>query len=289
MALHLAKNSDTKFGGGMAIGLYRSIRRWVCVYSVFFQDALVYRANALIWLMTDTVPAIIMPLLWLSSYNGRASINGFTPSNMVMYYMVVLFLTCVVESHVMWDMANEIKQGKFNIYLTRPYSYRAYMYASNISWRLMRTFVFVPLFAMILLLFHRWVHWEPGGYNFGWEFWVAVVLGHFVSFTISYALGLLGLYVVEVHSIYMFYYLPLIIFSGQLAPLSFFPPKVAALAMVLPFGYTLGFPAQVFIRHVTGPAIWHGFAMQLLWIAVATAGTALLWRGGLKRYTAYGI
>ena len=239
--------------------------------------------------MTDTVPAIVMPLLWLSSYNGRASINGFTPSAMVVYYMVVLFLTCAVESHVMWDMATEIKAGKFNIYLTRPYSYRAYIYASNISWRLMRTFVFIPLFAIILLMFHRWVHWNPADYDFGWQFWAAIVLGHIVSFSLSFALGLLGLYVVEVHSIYMFYYLPLVIFSGQIAPLAFFPAKVAFFAKLLPFGYTLGFPAQIFIRQTTGTMIWAGFAMQLMWIALATGLSVILWRGGLKRYTAYGI
>jgi ABC-2 type transport system permease protein len=269
--------------------LFHSVRRWLAVYSVFFQDALVYRGNALIWLMTDTMPAIVMPLVWLSSYNGRSAIHGFTPSNMVVYYMVVLFLTCVVESHIMWDMANDVKNGKFNVYLIRPFSYRGYMYASNVSWRLMRTVVFVPLFAVVLFIFRRWVHWDPASYDFGWDFWVAVVLAHFVSFSISYALGLLGLYVVEVHSIYMFYYLPLVIFSGQMAPLSFFPPKIAALAMMLPFGYTLGFPAQIFIRHVTGPAVWHGFLMQILWIAIATIAAEFLWRGGLKRYTAYGI
>lgn len=49
------------------ISLLRPLVKWFHVYAIFFQDALVYRATAFIWLMTDTVPAIIMPLLWLSS------------------------------------------------------------------------------------------------------------------------------------------------------------------------------------------------------------------------------
>src|SRR5579863_2303105 len=122
----------------------RALTKWWAVYLVFFQDALVYKANAVIWLMTDTVPAILMPLIWLNSYNGRATIGGFTPSAMVVYYMVVLFLTCVVESHIMWDINTDVKQGKFNVYLLRPYSYMAYAYASNLSWRLMRTIMFIP-------------------------------------------------------------------------------------------------------------------------------------------------
>ncbi|HEX5323827.1 MAG TPA: ABC-2 family transporter protein [Capsulimonadaceae bacterium] len=268
---------------------FKALTKWWAVYSVFFQDALVYKANATIWLMTDTVPAILMPLIWLNSYNGRATIGGFTPSAMVVYYMVVLFLTCVVESHIMWDMNNDVKQGKFNVYLTRPYSYMAYAYASNLSWRLMRTIMFVPLFAVVLWLFHPWVRWNPQLYDFGWRFWLAVVLGHVVSFGLTYAMGLLSLYLVEARSVYNFYYLPLVIFSGQIAPLTFFPQWMLTLARFLPFSYTLSLPAQIFIGHVHGRDVWMGYAGQLAWIAVSFSAAALLWRGGLKRYTAFGI
>ena len=267
----------------------RALTKWWAVYLVFFQDALVYKANAVIWLMTDTVPAILMPLIWLNSYNGRSEINGFTPSAMVVYYMVVLFLTCVVESHIMWDINTDVKQGKFNVYLTRPYSYMAYAYASNLSWRLMRTIMFIPLFGVVLALFHKWVTWNPRLYDFGWHFWLAVALGHIVSFGITYAMGLLSLYLVEARSVYNFYYLPLVIFSGQIAPLSFFPKGVAEFARGLPFGYTLSLPAQIFIGRVHGNDLWFGYAGQLFWIAVSFSLAAILWRGGLKRYTAFGI
>lgn len=267
----------------------RALTKWWAVYLVFFQDALVYKANAVIWLMTDTVPAIIMPLIWLNSYNGRATIGGFTPSQMVVYYMIGLFLTCVVESHIMWDINTDVKQGKFNIYLTRPYSYMAYAYASNLSWRLMRTIMFVPLFAVVLTIFHRWVTWDPSLYDFGWRFWLSVVLGHIVSFGITYSMGLLSLYLVEARSVYNFYYLPQVIFSGQIAPLSLFPKAIAAFAGLLPFSYTIFFPIQIFLGNVHGEALWKGYAMQLLWIAISFTVSALLWRGGLKRYTAFGI
>jgi ABC-2 type transport system permease protein len=265
------------------------VRTWLTIYGVFFQEALVYRANAMIWLMTDTVPAFVMPLIWLSSFNGRAEIQGYTPSHMVIYYMVVLFLASVVEAHIMWDMAADVKQGKFNIYLTRPFSYMAYCGASNLSWRLMRTLIFVPIFCVILAVFHKYVHWHAEDYNFGWQFWLAVLFGHILSFCITYAMGLLALWLVETQSLFHFYYLPLIIFNGQLAPLTFFPKAVRDVAVFLPFNYTLGFPAQVFVRGLTPHAVAFGFAMQLGWIAVAVVASVFLWRGGLKRFTAFGI
>lgn len=269
--------------------LFKELKKWGRVYSVFFQDAVVYKANAVIWLMTDTVPAVIMPLVWLASYNGRATIGGFNPSQMVVYYMVILFLSCAVESHILWDIASEVKEGKFNVSLTRPFSYMAYQYAGNISWRLMRTLIFVPLFLIVLAMFGRWVHWDARQYDFGWHFWLALILGHFVSFMITYAMGLLSLYFVEARSIFNFYYLPLILFNGQIAPLAFFPPAVAKAALVLPWAYTLSFPAQIFIRQMSPAHLWLGFGMQVFWMAAGFGASVLLWRGGLKRYTAYGI
>lgn len=256
---------------------------------MFLQDALVYRANAVIWLMTDTVPSILMPLVWLASYNNRPTLGGYSPSQIVVYYIVVLFLTCIVESHIMWDMANDIKNGTINVWLARPVNYMAAMYASNVSWRLMRTAIFVPLFFVVVAIFHRWVKFTPDAYDYGWRFWLAVVLGHVISFLLSYAMGLISLTVVEARSIYNFYYLPLILFNGQLAPLSCFPPVIARVAYCLPFGYTIAFPAQIFLKHVPVAMMVHGFEMQIVWVVIGIAATNVLWKRGLKRYTAYGI
>ena len=270
-------------------GLWSGLRKWLAFYRVAFADALAYRASAVIWLLTDTFPAIVMPLIWLASYHGRPTIGGFSPSQMVVYYLNVLFLSCVVESHIMWDIASYVKDGSINSYLTRPFSFAATTYAQNVSWRLMRSLMFIPLFCLVLGIFHRWVHWDAGQYNFGWSFWLAVILGHFVSFFLAYAMGMLAFFVIEVQSIYYAYYLPEILFNGQIAPLSFFPHAIAKFANLLPFVYTMSFPAQVFVGRIKGPALWMGLAYQVGWIVIAYAAGALLYREGLKRYASSGI
>jgi ABC-2 type transport system permease protein len=125
--------------------------------------------------------------------------------------------------------------------------------------------------------------------NAGPAFWLSVVLAHVMSFVITYSLGLLSLWIYEVRSLYNFYYLPSLIFSGQIAPIALFPSSWQAIVRVLPFQYTLAFPAGVFLERITGTQLMFGFGMQIAWILVGMAASALLWRGGLKRYTAFGI
>lgn len=266
----------------------RSVRIWWAALLLFIQDSFVYRANAFIWMMTDVVTAVTMPLIWLSSYNGRGQIHGFTPSQMVVYYIVVLGVGSIVEAHIMWDMAQQVKEGKFNAYLIRPMSFMGYMFAANLGWRVVRTFIGLPVIAGVVFAFHRYI--PPTMHvNIGPAFWISVILAHVMSFMITYPLGLLSLWFYEVRSLYNFYYLPSMIFSGQIAPIALFPAGMQIVFRLLPFGYTLSFPASIFLRRVSGEAMYTGFAIQIGWIAAGFAISAVLWRGGLKRYTAFGI
>jgi len=56
--------------------LYLWLRKVWAVFSIYFQDSLAYRGQAVIWILTDVVPALVMPLVWLSAYNGRSAIGG---------------------------------------------------------------------------------------------------------------------------------------------------------------------------------------------------------------------
>ena len=266
----------------------RGLRVWWACLLLFIQDSFVYRANAFIWMLTDVVTAVTMPLIWLSSYNGRHDIHGFSPSQMVVYYLVVLLVGSIVEAHVMWDMSYDIKQGKFNVHLIRPYSLMSYMFAANLGWRLVRTFVGLPAMALVAFAFRGYLP-STMSVNAGWQFWLAVVLGHVVSFSITYAIGLLSLWLYETKSLHHFYYLMSLIFSGQIAPIALFPAGLQTVARLLPFPYVIGFPASIFLRRISDHAIYEGYAIQVGWIITAMLLSTVLWRGGIKRYTAFGI
>lgn len=264
-----------------------NLRKWSTVFSVYMQDNLTYRSQAVIWMLTDAVPAVLMPLVWLASYHGRPAIGGFTPTTMVSYYLVMLCLSSIMITHIMWDIAFEVREGRFNIYLTRPFSYMAFQYAGNLSWRAMRGILFVPTFAACALIFWPYLRWE--GYHVGPLFWLAVLLGHLLSFVIGYALGLLALLFTEVRSIYMFYYMPMSFLSGEVVPLSLLPGWAERTAQVLPFRYTLAFPAELFLNKLTLAEIQAGFLIQTAWLVGFYLISRVLWRVGLRHYTGAGM
>lgn len=262
-------------------------RAWRTVFGVFVQSNLTYRSTAVVWMMTDTVPAILMPLVWLASYNGRADIGGYRPADIVAYYIATLGLANLMVTHIMWDISTEIREGTFSIYLTRPFSYVGFQYAGNLSWRLMRVTLFIPVLALVLFIFRGEL--VIGTYSLGPVFWLAIAGGHLLSFGIGFSMGMLAFFFVEVRSIYMFYYMPMTFLGGQVVPLPLLPEWVRHLAEMAPFRYTLAFPAEILLQRVTGADVERGFCVLGAWLVAAYGLAFLLWRSGLRRYTGVGM
>jgi ABC-2 type transport system permease protein len=78
------------------------------------------------------------------------------------------------------------------------------------------------------------------------------------------------------------------VLSGYIIPIDLFPPTLRVLVEWLPFRFQIGFPVEVMTgMHDRGAALAL-LGGQWLWVGVGAAGTALMWRAGLRRFAAYG-
>ena len=265
-----------------------TISKWRAVFSIWFQDGIAYRASGLIWILTDMVTAMTMPLVWArasSSVNG--SIAGFTTSDIVLYYLCMLLLSCFITSHIMWEVATEIKEGNFSAALMRPISFHQFTFFRNLSWRIIRMGLFTPIFVLLIFAYRSYIH--APALNLSWEFWLAVVLGHLVSYNFVMMMSMIALFVQEVYSIFELYYVPMLFLSGQLFPVSMLPEWARNLAMLFPFYFTTGAPTEILVGRVVGPDVHRVLATQVIWVLVCYGLSKVLWRKGLRYYTGVGM
>lgn len=265
-----------------------TIRKWRAIFSIWFQDGIAYRASGLIWILTDMVTAMTMPLVWAkaSAYAG-GTIGGFAVGDMVLYYLCMLLISCFVTSHIMWEVATEIKEGQFSTALLRPISFYQFTYLRNLSWRIIRMTLFAPIFLLMLFAYRGYLT-EPH-LNFTWQFWTAVFLGHLVSFNFVIMMAMIALFVQEVYSIFELYYVPMLFLSGQLFPIAMLPDWAQSLARIFPFYFTTGAPTEILIGRVAGDGVTRVLVMQVVWIAVTYVLGKLFWQKGLKYYTGVGM
>lgn len=262
-------------------------RKARAIFSIYFQDSLAYRGQAVIWILTDMLPAMVMPLVWLSAYGSRSTIGGYTAGEMVLYYLCMVTFTNFIVAHLMWEVATEIKEGQFSVFLVRPFSYFQTTLIRNLAWRVFRSAVFLPMLVIGIWIYSS--HLPAVRFEWGVTFWLSLLMGHLVSFLLAYALGLLALFFQEVFSVYNIYYIPMLFLSGQLVPISVFPEWMQALSRYMPFQYTVALPTEVFMGRVSEALAWQGIGMQVLWSVVLYGAATLLWRKGLHYYTGVGM
>jgi ABC-2 type transport system permease protein len=263
-----------------------TLRKWRAIFSVYFQDGIAYRASGLIWILTDLTTAVTMPLVWAKASSG-GSIQGFSTSDFVLYYLCLLLLGSFITSHIMWELAMEIKEGQFTNMLVRPVSFYQFTFLRNLSWRIIRTCLFLPFFVLLLWAYRGYL----GGAHvyLGWEFWCAVLLGHLVSFTTVMMMSMIALFTQEAMSIFELYYVPMLFLSGQLFPIAVLPGWARLLGKLFPFYYTTGAPTEILIGRVSGTAALQVLGAQVIWIFLAYGISKVLWARGLRHYTGVGM
>jgi ABC-2 type transport system permease protein len=76
--------------------------------------------------------------------------------------------------------------------------------------------------------------------------------------------------------------------SGQIAPLSLFPWPIQALATLLPFRWLIGFPVELLLGRLTPVEALTGLGAQVVWLVISLALVRVVWRAGVRIYSAVG-
>lgn len=263
-----------------------TLRKWWAVFCIYFQDGIAYRASGLIWITTDLVTAVTMPLVWASAAKG-GYIQNFSASDFVLYYLCMLLLTSFITSHIMWELADEIREGRFSSVLVRPISFFQYTFFRNLAWRVIRPMLFAPIFFVLLWAYRDYL--AGARVHLGWEFWASLILGHVVSFVTVIMMSMIALFVQEATSIFELYYVPMLFLSGQLFPVSLLPAWAKVFTKAFPFYYTTGAPTEILVGRLHGAAAHEALIWQCGWIAVGYFLAKVLWKKGLRYYTGVGM
>jgi ABC-2 type transport system permease protein len=260
------------------------MRQASAVFRTYLQESIAYRAQAFIWAFTDIVGGAMMLLVFLSTGKGVA---GFSPREIVVYYLSLMAVEGFVTCHMQWEIGTEVKDGAFSTFLIRPFSWYWTTVLRNLSWRFMRLSLFLPVLCVFVVSY--WSLLQGTSVNLGWEFWLSMFLGHFVSVNITIAMAMIAFFVEDASAIFESYYMPMLFLSGQIFPVSMLPGWAQTLSKFLPFYYTTALPAEIATGKVAGASAWGGLAVQVVWVGVAYLVYRAVWPSALRRYSGTGM
>jgi len=254
------------------------------LFRIGFAEAVAYRAEFFVWMLSNTMP-LIMLALW-SAVAREGPVGRFGQKEFVAYFLATFIVRQLTASWVAWQMNFEIRQGTLARRLLRPIPVMLALGVENIAAQPMRLLVAVP--AAGVWLWAVGAGQLPGDPVLWAAFAAAIVGGWLITFLASFAIGSLAFFMessVKVMDIWLALYFVL---SGYLVPIELFPPAVRAVAGWLPFRHQIGLPVELITSSHDRATALALLGQQWIWVAAMLGGALVLWRRGLARFAAYG-
>lgn len=256
------------------------------LFIVWFGQMSAYRAEILIWILTGSVP-LIMLAVWIGKAQAEGgAVGDFTPQRFAAYFLAAWLSQQMTVAWVAWELDFQIRQGQLSPKLLRPLDIFWDHAAMHLSERVIRLpFILLVITLGILIV--------PGTIITP-DLWHALVyilsitLAWLIRFMIGFSIGLLSFWFDQAVALDELYFVIAAFLTGAFAPLEFYPPAARALIEWTPFPYLVYYPVQMLNGMLPAEEIPRVLGVQLAWFLILAAARQLLWRYGLKRYGAVG-
>jgi ABC-2 type transport system permease protein len=259
------------------------------VFKLGLMKAFQYRANFYFGLTSIFFPLLIQIFLWKGMYASAPErmLYGYTFPQMIMYACFACLLAKIISPAFAYEINEDIKNGGLAKYIVRPVNYKLYRFFEFLGEK-----TSLILFSVLILL----IIYITGGYLVYRSinmirfiiFLPVVCLALVLNFSIFYAVSGLGFWMRESSGVLFIITLVGNIISGGIFPLDIFPHFLQTIFKTLPFSYTNYFSVSILCGTAQPGQILNGIILQLFWIAACWGVGELIWKAGMKNYSAVG-
>jgi ABC-2 type transport system permease protein len=133
-------------------GVVRVARALPTLVRVAAAEMIAYRAEMIIWILTATLPLVMLALWNAAAANGP--LQGFGQAEFARYFAVTLLVRQLTGVWVLWELNQQIRTGALSPMLLRPMNPLWWQFAETLAaipWRLL---VLGPVLAAVAV-------WRP--------------------------------------------------------------------------------------------------------------------------------
>ncbi|MCL2719376.1 MAG: ABC-2 family transporter protein [Lachnospiraceae bacterium] len=247
-----------------------------------------FRLGVFVTIIGNLIYLIIVYFLWRSIYlsSGNNVLNGMTFEDTMIYLVLASSMFTLLESYLTWRMHEDIQSGKIILDLIKPMGYQLYKSLGLIGEMLFKLVTtLLPTFIVVYFLsnFHIQL-----GINLIF-FFLSMIIGIVISLCIDFLVGTICLYTQSIWGVNMIKEVLVLLLSGAVIPLNFFPQPLKNITMYLPFQAIYNAPLQQLLN--TELSIYTRFSsmgIQLIWLVALLLICKVFWWKSLRIITVNG-
>lgn len=255
------------------------MRRLTLLAGIYISRSLRQQLAWRSFLVTIAIEQMVSPLLgfavWSAALPGNAGVSR--------YYIAILVVQLATVSFEHHTVANGIYAGALSHDLLRPHPPVIVAIGENLALRCWHVVIGVPLIACLLVI--SGARLDPLAVL---QAIPALLVAAVIRFLFTYALALAAFWTQQAHGVVGMGETMIFLLGGLAAPVALLPEPMRSIAIGLPFRAMLGFPAEIASGSLTTADLLTGYGWQGLWLAACAGLAALLWRAGVRHFSAAG-
>lgn len=260
--------------------------KWYETFLISIKKQTAYRLNFVLQIIGPAVVFFFIKYsLWntIFSKNPGMEIGGYTFELMISYHLWSFIVSLIAQGHTALNLSLDIRYGRISTYLIYPFNFWEFHTASFLGFQFLQLIVALSS----LIIFYATgilTHITP-------KF---LILGFLCSFYVSlfwyvlqYLTGLIAFWLEETWILRVILQIITVFLSGAVIPLELFPKLAVKILEYTPFPYLTYYPVKIFqgaeVNYISF------FSIISVWMLLFVALNALIWRKGLRLYTAAGM
>jgi ABC-2 type transport system permease protein len=259
---------------------------YVQQFKTTFATMLQYRASLVIWMIGHVLEPLVYLIVWsIVSNTGGGSVGDYTTREFAGYFILLMLVNHVSYTWIMYEFEYRVREGILSFALLKPVHPIHSDIADNVSSKLITLPFMLLIAAGLAVIFHPSVSPAP------WAIAACIpvlLLAFLVRFLLEWTLAQAAFWTTRVSAINQIYFVLMLFLSGQIAPLKLFPSPIQAVASLLPFRWIISFPVELLLGRLTPVEVLTGLGAQAIWLVISFILVRIVWRAGVRIYSAVG-
>jgi ABC-2 type transport system permease protein len=260
--------------------LYRTLMRTSVL------EQLQYRAANYFYMIGMVAEPVVYLVVWSTiADSSGGEVEGYTAGTFAAYYIVWTLVRNMNIVFTPYGWEERVKQGQLAGQLLQPVHPIHHDLAWFAGWKVVVIVLWLPIAAVLTIAFRPTL--DPSVLQCV-TFFFAIWGAYLIRSLFLWVLGMVTFWTTRVSALYETYFVAELLLSGRLVPMELMPQWVQNVANLLPFQWTFGFPITALVGPIDNDELLAGLGAQLVWIAIGALLVHVVWRAGIKRFSAVG-
>jgi ABC-2 type transport system permease protein len=247
-------------------------------------EAMAYRAELLIWILSTTMPLVMLPLWQAVAETGP--VHGYDADRFLAYFLAAFLVRQLTAVWAAWQLNQDIRMGTLALRLLRPV-HPFWVYAiDSLAPMPLRLLIALPIGLALFLTGAG--GWLPDDLSAWLLVAVSIVGAWSIAFSANLLIGALALHLTQSLKLMDAWLAGYFVLSGYLVPLAVFPEWLAWLPAYTPFRYQLSLPVELLTGGLDVDAALPLIGAQWLWVLALSVSTWIVWRTGVAKVAVVG-